>query len=415
MLVLLALFFPSGIFSQTELPHVSDLRAEVRNNLIRLTWTDSPEAQGPVFIYRSDSPFNTVNPIQGRLWPMEVPYGAESYIDETESSGWVYYFVAPSNDSQGEDQRDPVVYNTAVMPAGNTTAVRAIFEGPALPIVPAAEPDPVRSEILISGLRTVIDGEGVIVSYQVRDSSQDTVLYRSVQPIQGTEDLLRAVIVQSGLTSSFIDYPVPGIAYYYAVVFEDELPRGAAKIVPGANATTEAVMIRSRSGRVGLPQANTELRSMPLPLMSLNYAVPGMDSFSELSALIPLGKTAAQALSSTPRREPKIAAPQKPRAFSEDLNEKDNELWEGQDLKAIVQGPFLQQDWKTTITRLRSYLTLPRSGPTEARARFYLGQCLYFSADYREALVEFLMVKSEFLDEANKWIGATLTALVNER
>ncbi|GHT56972.1 hypothetical protein FACS1894109_07800 [Spirochaetia bacterium] len=407
-LIFLAILFPAGVFSQVESPHVSDLRAEVRGNLIRLTWKDSPEAAGSVFIYRSNSPFDTVDLTPEQMRTEEVPYGAESYIDETESSGWIYYFAAASRPGGSAGANGAF---TAIMPLNNTIAVNVRFEEMEFP-APAAVSFS-RHPLGISGLNTVINGEGVTISYDLNDSTRDTILYRSVQPIGGPEDLLRAVIVQSGLFPPFVDYPVPGIPYYYAVIFEDDLSRGAVEIIPGINATTEAITVNTRSGRIGLPGTNTDLRSMPLPLMSLNYAVPGIDSFSELSAPIPLGRDAARAVSNTPRMEPKIIAPKKPRAFGEDLREDDEDRWEEYGLKAIVRDSFLAQDWKTVIADMRRYLSLPRSELTEARARFYLGQSLYFSASYEEALVEFLMMKNQFPGEASEWIDASLAQLIN--
>jgi hypothetical protein len=345
--------------------------------------------------------------------PVAVPYGVESYIDEPEITGWIYYFVVASSNGRdsGRILRVMEVYNKTIMPPSNTIAVNAqFFEEPELPVLAPVVPDEADSGI--SALQAMVDGEGVRISYRVSDGSRSTILYRSVQPIQRAEDLLRAVIVQSGLTPPFVDYPVPGISYYYAVIFEDELPHGSVRIIPGANATTLPAALSTRSSRVGLPGANKELRSMPLPLMSRNYAVPGIDGFSELSAPIPLSPGAAKALSNIPRNKPKNAVPKKPRAFSQDMNEDSNSLWEEHGLKAIVRGPFLSQDWQTVIAELRRYLSIPRSELTEARARFYLGQSFYLSTCYREALFEFLMVKTQYPKEANEWIDASLSALI---
>ncbi|GHV58525.1 hypothetical protein AGMMS49579_26140 [Spirochaetia bacterium] len=396
------------------MPHVSELQAEVRNNLIRLTWTDSPDAQGPVFVYSSNSPFDPAYPSLGQHQPVEVPYGVASYIDETENSGIIHYFVAASSSNWDQDKALWVteVYNL-IIPLSNTISADASFVAdPVLATV--STPDDARTEVEeISALQAVIDGEGVTISFEATNSLRNTVLYRSVQPIQGAEDLLRAVIVQAGLTSPFVDYPVPGISYYYAVVFEDELSRGSVKIVPRKNATTEPVEVSSLIGRVGLPWAHIEPRSMPLPLMALNYAVPGIDSFSELSRSIPLSPEAARALSNIPKRNPEIVVPQKPRAFNVDLNKDNNGPGEESDLKAIVQGSFLAQDWEKAIAELRRYLTIPRSELTEARSRFYLGQSLFFSGNYREALFEFIMIKAQFPREATEWIDASLAQLIN--
>jgi len=61
---------------------------------------------------------------------------------------------------------------------------------------------------------------------------------------------------------------------------------------------------------------------------------------------------------------------------------------------------------------LQHYLSLPRSKGVEARARFYLGQTLYFIGNYRGALFEFLSIKSIHPVEANMWIDSILAAMV---
>jgi hypothetical protein len=410
---LLGFVFPAGIFSQERgpggpefSPFVSRLRAETRNNMVRLTWKDSPDVRGPVYVYRSNSPINPERPIAGLQRPIEVPYGVESYIDEIENAGTVYYFIAASSEA-GQSGFPAVEVFNMIMPLNNMVMVNTNFQRSEAPTLATGTGQG------IYDLEAMVEGEGVIISYRVGDTYRDTVLYRSVQPIQRTTDLLKAVIVQSGIKPPFVDFPVPGISYYYAVIFEDELTRGAVGIFPGNNATVRAVEVSAGNGRVGLPGATNELRSMPLPLMALNYAVPGIDSFSELSTPIPLGPEAMQAIANIRKPGPKVTALKKPRAFSEDLDERTDPREEF-DLKSIVQGPFIRHDWQTVTAELGRYLSLPHNNLTEARARFYLGQGLYFSGEFQEALFEFLMIKSEFSLEANEWIEATLAQLINK-
>jgi hypothetical protein len=219
------------------------------------------------------------------------------------------------------------------------------------------------------------------------------------------------VIVQSGLSSPFTDYPVPGIQYYYAVIFEDELTRGSVGIYPGYNATLRPVEVKTAEGRVGLPGAKAEIRSMPLPLMSLDYAVPGLEGLAEAPAKpVPLSPAARRALESLIPPEPRSVPQKKPRAFSQDLDP-EPAAGEEQALKAIVQGYFLGGDWENSCIELRRYLSLHHTAGIAARARFYLAQALYFSLSYREALLEFLLVRDFFPGEANEWINASLAAL----
>jgi hypothetical protein len=181
-------------------------------------------------------------------------------------------------------------------------------------------------------------------------------------------------------------------------------------IYPGYNATVSPVEVKAGGSRVGLPGAKTDIRSMPLPLMSLNYAVPGVEGLAEApDTPIPLSLAARRALESL-RLPPPPVLQKKPRAFSQDLDAEPS-IGEDQALKTIVQGPFVAGDWENARTELRRYLSLHHSVSAEARARFYLAQSLYFARSYREALLEFLLVKERFPAEANEWIEAILGAL----
>jgi hypothetical protein len=401
------LIFPLFAFSQTGsegavfAPFVSQLSAETRNNLVRLSWQDSRDARGPVYIFRSTRPFRG-DQLPGDIKPVEVPYGAQSYVDENEGAGTIYYFAAAS-DEQGRRYDILIPYNNTIpvntaAPSGETLRVA---EAPA-----PAEPEQSPGGPGISGLEARVEGEGITLSYRTAGEDKNTVLYRGVQPLRTTADLLQAVIIQSGPARSFTDYPVPGIPYYYAVIFEDELIQGDVKIFPGRNATVQGVEIPAGASRIGQPGAQERLRSMPLPMISIYNAVPGSDSYSEIPGYTPLKPEAAKAVGDIQRVTPNPPPLRKPRAFSRDLEAPAG--GEESQLRTIVQGPFVQQDWQTCRTELLRYLSLPRSSLSEARARFYLGQVYYFSGSNREALVEFLMVQSHYPLEAKEWLSAVL-------
>jgi hypothetical protein len=379
-------------------PFVSRISAEVKNNLIRLSWADSQDIRGPVYIYRSILPFDETYP-PSRLRPVEVPYGVQSYIDEQESSGTFYYYIAAS-DTSGQRYDIYLPYNNMVsVTLGNLLGQ---FEG-RQNLSPAAAG--------IFSLEAVVQGDGVIIRYRTVDGAKDTVLYRSVRPITQTADLVNAVIVQSGVKTPFTDYPVPGIPCYYAVIFEEELTTGQVGIFPGYNATITAAEIPAGRYRVGLPGSQEDIRSMPLPQISLYTTLSGANVFSDPPP-IELSAEAAQAVAGLgapkkrpPRRE-KLS-----RVFAQDMEAPGG----GEDytLRSIVQGPFIKQDWKGAREELIRFLSLPRSGTSEVRARFYLGQSYYFSGYSREALFEFLMVQPHHPEESGMWIQATLANMIN--
>jgi hypothetical protein len=383
---------------------VTGLEALTRNNLVRLSWKDAPEAGGPVYIYRSFRPFQgpaldgSPDPLFSTQRPVEVPYGVESYIDDVGSSGRVYYFIAASGE-RGQRYLEP-------LPFGNTIAVD-IVESPEAAAVSVPRPAGPGG---ISALEVRPEGEGVVIDYRLTRNG-NTILYRSVQPITHTADLLSAVIVRSGLSPPLTDYPVPGIPYYYAVIFEDELARGTVGIYPGQNATLRPVEITA--DRVGLPRA-AELRSMPLPLIALNYAVPGIDTFSELRTPIPLGLPTAKAMGTLRGTVPAPNIQRTNRAFGQDL-ETETYGVSGEDraLRNIVQGSFTRGDWETAREELDRYLSIHRGPMAEARARYYRGQTLYFLGSYRDAFFEFLLINGYFPVEVREWMESCLAVLLN--
>ena len=369
-----------------EAPVVSEFRAELRERLVRLSWRDSPGARGPVHIYRSSVPFE-----EHRLPPSlaAVPWGTEFFIDEIDASGTVYYFAAASGETGPP--------HTVLVPEGNVLSV-------SVSVMPAPAPA-VSGGPEITGIEAGVEGESVIVNCRVPGDGKGAILYRSVEPVRRTADLLGAVIVRPGAVFPFTDYPVPGIPCYYAVIYEEELVRGSVSIRPGLNSTVRAVEVPSAA-------EEERLRSMPLPLWSIPHTVPGADGFSELPAVIPLSPEAAKAVAEIRAAVPPERAEKRPRAFSQDLEITP----EGGDapLRDIVQGPFLKREWEEAREDLRRFLSLPRTAEAEARAHFYLGQAACFTGRYREALIEFLLFQKEYPLEAGEWLEAVLDRMAND-
>jgi hypothetical protein len=406
LLLLLGALLPFSAFAQTGAaesvfaPFVSQLSVETRNNLARLSWIDSPDIRGPVYIFRAPQPFETGR-IPENIRPQEVPYGTQSFIDETEGTGRVYYFVAAS-DGLGQRYDIVIPYNNTISVTinGSDTARVSPPEGQNL--------RPVESGLF--GLETRAGDEGVHITYRTAGGRRNIVLYRSVQPLRNTADLLRAVIIYSGAPAPFTDYPAPGIPYYYAVIFEDEQLQGTMGLIPGHNASIEPVEINAAAGMAGPAEPARPIRAMPLPLISVYNVVPGSDGFSGAPAAVPLGPDAAKALEAIPRPDSGPPPKKKARAFSRDLEAP--AAGEDSRLRAIVQETFVKQDWQGARTELLNYLSLPPPPLVEARARFYLGQACYFTGRNREALIEFLMIQSQYPREAREWIDAVLTAMI---
>ena len=399
-------------------PFVSRLEGEVRNNLVRLTWTDSPDARGPVYIYRSPSPFATAaydgSLVIHNIRPVEIPYGTQSYIDEIETTGTIYYFVAAS-DGTGQKYQIPASSGNIISVQVTENSSIVLFPRPAAE--PAAEPRVSPGPAGAASIETYAREDRVTITFGTGTKSPDNItLYRSTRPIRATADLLNAVIVQRKAVSPFTDFPVPGIPYYYAVIAEEDLIRGIVEIIPGQNASQRPAVAggAGSDSRNRNPPVRSEaeepllnIRAMPLPQVSVHTALPGMNTQTEPSAPMELSSQASKALGDIPER-PRSEIPLKsPRVFARDM-ENSPAGGEAYALSRIARGSFFVKKWDAAREELISFLSLPRLPDIKARAQFYLGQCYYFQARPREALFEFLAIQDRYPEEAIEWIQASL-------
>ena len=380
-------------------PFVSRLQGELRNNLVRLSWQDSPDVQGPVYIFRSNNPMEGNFPPLG-IRPVEVPYGVQSFVDELEFGGTYYYYAAAS-DLTG--RRFDILISANNHLSIHVQAVNRSEPIPAAaPITPMeASPPPIRSGI--SFLEAVPQGDRVLISFSA-ENVRSAALYRSVRPITSTPDLLGAVIIQTRISSPFTDFPVPGIPYFYAVIDEDDLVRGTVSIVPGINSTRLPVEV-SISSAPGLEAPAQIIRAMPLPGLSAQAVSPGADP-STMPPHVDLSPQVVRVLDTIPG-SPIDPSSRSPRVFARDM-EVYSAGGEDHALSYIVRGSFSQRNWESARNELTRFLALPRSPETTARARFYLGQSLYFLNRPREGLFEFMAIQDIYPMESREWIQASL-------
>jgi len=393
-------FTGSGVFA----PFVSRLQGEVKNNLVRLSWVDSPDVRGPVRIYRSTLPFSETGPFRGSR-PVEIPYGIQYHIDEIETGGTVYYFAAAS-DETGFSYDIPIIFTNTIGiqdPGGSSIPPAA---GPVSPRVSVEQASisadrPAIFQYGISSLEAAVQKDSVILTF-MEGNVKSATLYRSIRPLLETSDLLGAVIIQTNISSPFTDYPFPGIPYYYAVIAEEELIRGTAQIIPGSNATLFPVEVST-----GVDPRGRDIRAIPLPQISVKAAIPGMNAYNDAPAIIELSPEAAKAIGSIPVQSRQESELKKPRVFARDMETAPAGV-EEYTLGSVVRGPFANKNWEAARDDLVRFLALPRSPEITERARFYLGQCYYFLRQPREGLFEFLAIRDRYPLESMEWIQASL-------
>jgi hypothetical protein len=379
-------------------PFVSRLTADVKNNLVRLSWVDSPDVKGPVAIYTSDYPINLSElslPSEKKL--VQVDYGVQFYVDEIDYK-IRYYFVAASDES-GKMYHLAIPFNNVVM------VNMQDFLSRQQNVQPLEARVDTNTDTDFS-LRAVVQEEGVVVSFNTAGYS-NLVLHRSIQPIRKVEDLFNAVIIQVGATSPFIDYLVPGIPYYYAIVPRETLVSGNVNILPGDNATIMPATTPLSQDDAGFRNP-VLMRPIPLPLLSLS-ALIGVNSVPDASPQ-KLSPDAEQIVMGIKRPEIPIVK-KKPRVFKEDMEPPIK--GEEYTLRFIMQSAFVKRDWITAREQLTRFLSLPRAVDVEIRTRFYLGQVYYFLNMPRESLFEFFMIKTKYPEEAAEWISAVLEMLIS--
>jgi len=433
-----------GVFA----PFVAHIKATVKEGQVVLSWSDSRDARGPLVVFRSPEPITAAR-LSRTVRLAEVPYGAQSYIDKPASSGPWYYYVAAADENKkrfdillpfSNMTGSPVMVSgiAATVPVtesatsaettapavssagtGSTAPARTTSEAGAVTgqkPIQTAQNSSVRkpSQKRLSGISAKVQGDAVYVSVKAETPVDTVLVYRSAAPILGTADLLDAVIVlaASSVSAPFVDYPVPGISYYYALIPEDELKAGQVFIERGTNSTVSAVEIPAGRYRVGLPGPPRDIRAIPLPLISMDSAMPdGSFAPAPPAIPVPLSPAASKALAELSRNVKSRALPERrPRAFPQDL-----EIPAGGEeyaLRSIVQGPFAKRDWSEAAKQISRFLSLSRSPSSEARAHYYLGQAYFFLGQHREALFEFLLAQSQYYAEGQEWVDAILPRLV---
>jgi hypothetical protein len=286
----------------------------------------------------------------------------------------------------------------------------------AVPLKPATPASATQTAAMtVDSLVAKTRGDSIIMTYKTVPGTR-LVLYRGTSPLRGASDLLDATLVAAfkDKDGAFADYPVPGVAYWYALVGEDDLKQGRISLVAGRSATAAAVGLESKAGPVAASEIVEVLptsRTPPLPVFLLEggigengYSLPQDDSPPPPRAIsAEAEKAVASLLSMVP-----TAAPKRPNLaiLSEELSAPTG--GEDYSLSIIVTDKLGTKDWKAAAEQLRNYLSLNRSSAAIARARFYLGQALAFSGSYREAFFEFLLAREKFPSETKSWIDYIL-------
>ncbi|MFW5694148.1 MAG: hypothetical protein ACOCYB_03195 [Alkalispirochaeta sp.] len=382
-------------------PFVSRLRVAVRDPQIRLTWRDSTDlTDGTYRVYRHSREITT-DTIDDAEMVAELDPGVETYLDTPEEEGTYYYAVL------------------AAEPDGRTYPIFVPFRNKTLrpvEVTRLATEEELSAEI--TGIRAQAQDASIVVVFDPSRNERTLSVYRSTEPFDALESVSDATLLDEidSTNRRFVDYPVPGVRYYYGVFDRALVERDSVEISTGENVLSEPVQIALEAGpgvQISVPPATK--RRAPLPILRNASGIhsgprrssPDMPRPSTARPLSSSTETAIEELlSRTP--EPEAFEPE-PHILPQERSDEGTGV--AQTLSRVVTGEFSDGDYERTADLLETILQISMSAEQEYRIRFYLGQALYFEGERERAFMQFLMASEseELYTEARPWIDGMLS------
>lgn len=276
--------------------------------------------------------------------------------------------------------------------------------------LPEEQANQAEGEARISFFDVILKNQSVEIRWQTVPAGANVVLYRSTRPFENMTALAYATIVAANEEAlpPYIDYPVPGVPYYYAVIPESVIRSGNVIFRYGEN--TSEMPVEVPGEYVSLPsETEASARSIPLPRLNLAGATQASPAaFSEeTERIISLMNAAAE--KQNVRQEQGRQERDIPYRFPEDTT--GGSGGEEAALKSILDSNFSSENWEGLQAELSRFLSLRRAENVAARARFYLGEAHYFLGNYRRAIEEFLLMRDAYPAKAGEWIQKALKRL----
>ena len=380
-------------------PFVSSLRTAVRDAQVRLVWRDSRYHAGGVYrVLRSRSDIVSTNLSDAEVIA-EIPSGVETYLDTPSQPGRYFYAVVAI-------RRDGQPY-TILIPFRNKT-IQPVSIGQSPGKGPA---------LSVYGLNARPVGRSVQLRFEVSRGDRGLSVYRSTLPFtlgSDFEDALLVGSIEDG-ARSWIDEPIPGVDYYYAVVDTAMVRLGSATPRVGQNTLAEPVRIALDRPVAPAPERGIRrLRPAPLPVLRVMTSVDDAGWLARNpvpASPSPLQPATREAVTELLARTPADGSgrPSRPEPVVLPQHRVVDGRGAFRTLTEIVTTEFTRGDWAPAAERLQDLLRTPLDDTLEREARFYLGQARYFSGQIQRAFMEFLLAgNGELYAESRIWIDAIL-------
>ncbi|MGI5172252.1 tetratricopeptide repeat protein [Treponema sp. OMZ 840] len=281
---------------------------------------------------------------------------------------------------------------------------------------------------LVSDIQALLTDNAVVLSWKIEPiiaaGIKELLVYRNVKRIDFVdtdvsseknqdEKSARIIAVLAPESLSYTDTDIQrGICYYYAVIARENNGVLYNLIIPSVNASLNGIefpITVKTQGSSAVNQNNAENREK---------SSAGTSDIVRKQALpeIQIGRTEykLQPKKTTDAAAPHKDIPYKNKTGSAALLPEETEAGKstGDDysLFAIVDAYINTKDWHKAEKELRQFLQINRTETASARAYFYLGQSLYFTGNYREALRCFQRSCALYPVPSKRWITEVLDA-----
>jgi hypothetical protein len=385
----------AGVFA----PFPSRLRVAVRDPDVRLTWRDAGADVTAYRIYRHTEEI-TPDTFADASLIATVPAGTETYVDRPQP-GTYHYAVLAENDAGS-------VFRVLIPFRNRTTEPVEITE--------VIEPEEVRTEV--TSVAASRSADGVQVSFEASPEDRTLVLYRSAAPLDSMDalaDATRVAEVSPGDTP-LLDYPVPGISYFYGVFPAEALAEGEPTFEPGVTVTADAVEIPLTTTRVTLPPFEGGPRSRnPLPFLRITRELDGGEAqlpqnpVSVRPAVALEDETTAAVSRITENLPEPRVEPLEPRVLPVDRST--TEKGPAAALSTIATGAFAEGRYSEAERLLENLLSISLPDDVAARSHFYLAQTYYFTGRPRPAFLEFMLAREGYYLETRPFVDRILSEL----
>lgn len=237
--------------------------------------------------------------------------------------------------------------------------------------------------------------------------AQALYIYKDTQPF-ATQSQIRSSAAIAKLTprsTYYLDTVTNYKEYYYAVIARLADGTSYDIVLPSINATITGVKVNRAVKAEPAEEieekryADGELRELPLPYLDI-MGEAGRKPNKLNTLVMKEGRDLAKGHM---LRKKTILTPH---IFDEDMISPDggDEYY----LFEVLKTSFIKRDYQKATDDLRRFLSINRTNEVTMRAAFYLGESLYYTKKYRDALTMFLFVEEAYPALSKKWMQSTL-------